>query len=54
MKYVMRQDQIANVSGYVNLPTTEIGSMYNGTYNNTPVNFYDNYSDGDTSATPPF
>ena len=54
MKYVLRQDQIANVSGNVNLPATEIGSMYNGTYNNTPVNFLTNYSDGDTSPVPPF
>jgi hypothetical protein len=54
MKYVLRQDQIANVSGNVNLPASEIGSMYNGTYNNTPVNFLTNYSDGDTSSIPPF
>jgi len=54
MKYVMRQDQIANVSGYVNLPSSEPGYIYNNTYNNTPINFYDNYSDGDTSPIPPF
>lgn len=54
MKYVLRQDQIANVSGNVNLPASEIGSIYNGTYNNTPVNFLTNYSDGDTSSIPPF
>ena len=29
MKYVMRQRQIANVSGYVNLPSSESGSIYN-------------------------
>jgi hypothetical protein len=54
MKYVMRQDQIANVTGTVNLPGTDIGSMYNGTYNNTPVNMFTNYSDGDTNPIPPF
>lgn len=54
MKYVMRQRQIAIVSGNINLPSSESGSIYNGTYNNTPVNFFDNYTGLDTSATPPF
>ena len=54
MKYVMRQDQIANVSGNVNLPSTDTGSMYNGTYNNTPVNFYNNYIDYDHGTPFPF
>ncbi len=50
MKYVMRQDQIANVTGYVNLPSGELGTMYNGTYNNTPVNFIDHYTDYDNGT----
>ena len=54
MKYVMRQNQTANVSGTVNLPGTDIGSMYNGTYNNTPVNFYNNYIDYDHGTPFPF
>ena len=54
MKYVMRQKQIANVSGYINLPAPEIGAMYNGNYNNTAVNFYENYSGDDTAPVPPF
>ncbi len=54
MKYVMRQDQIANVTGNVNLPSTDAGSMYNGTYNNTPVNFYNNYIDYDHGTPFPF
>ncbi len=54
MKYVMRQDQIANVTGNVNLPSTDTGSMYNGTYNNTPVNFYNNYIDYDHGTPFPF
>lgn len=54
MKYVFRQNQIANVTGNVNLPNTEIGSMYNGNYNNTPVDFFNNYSDDDINPIPPF
>lgn len=41
MKYVMTQNQIANVTGYVNLPADQIGSAHNGVYNNTPVDFTD-------------
>lgn len=41
MKYVMTQDQTANVNGTINLPLAEAGSAFNGTYNNTPVNFTD-------------
>ncbi|WP_456315528.1 hypothetical protein [Pseudomonas shirazensis] len=37
MKYVMSQNQIANVTGNINLPADEAGSFYNGNYNNTPV-----------------
>lgn len=50
MKYVMRQDQIARVTGTINLPSSEIGSMYNGVFNNTPVNFLTNYSDYDNGS----
>lgn len=50
MKYVMRQDQIARVTGNINLPSSEIGSMYNGVFNNTPVNFLNNYSDYDNGS----
>lgn len=37
MKYVMSQAQIANVTGYINLPADQSGSIYNGVYDNTPV-----------------
>jgi hypothetical protein len=37
MKYVMTQNQTANVTGYINLPADQAGSIYNGVYNNTPV-----------------
>jgi len=41
MKYVMTQNQTANVSGYVNLPLDQAGSVHNRDYDNTPVNFTD-------------
>lgn len=37
MKYVMTQNQIANVTGNINLPVDQAGSIYNGVYNNIPV-----------------
>ena len=37
MKYVMTQNQIANVTGKIDLPADQAGSIYNDTYNNTPV-----------------
>jgi hypothetical protein len=37
MKYVMTEDQIANVKGYIDLPASEVGSANNGSYNNVPV-----------------
>lgn len=41
MKYVMTQNQTANVSGYINLPASETGAIFNGNYNNTAVDFTD-------------
>lgn len=41
MKYVMTQNQTANITGDVNLPLTDPGSVHNGVYNNTPVDFSD-------------
>ena len=37
MKYVMSQNQVANVQGNINLPLSDPASVYNGTYNNVPV-----------------
>lgn len=37
MKYVLTQDQTVNISGTINLPLTDSGSDYNGTYNDTPT-----------------
>ena len=41
MKYIFKQTQTASVTGTINLPATDDGSAYNGTYNNTPVDFTD-------------
>lgn len=54
MKYVFNQNQTANVSGYINLPAADNGSLYNGIYTNTPVDFLDNYTDNDLISPPPF
>jgi hypothetical protein len=42
MKYVMTQNQTANVTGVINLPADQSGSYYNGGYNNTPVDMSQN------------
>lgn len=36
MKYIMTQDQTVNMNGYINMPATEPGSVYNGMYTNVP------------------
>lgn len=41
MKYIFSQNQTANVTGTINLPASEPGSIHNGVYNNTPVDFTD-------------
>lgn len=41
MKYVMTQNQTANVTGTINLPSINNGAEYNGVYTNTPVDFSD-------------
>jgi hypothetical protein len=42
MKYVMTQNQTANVTGVINLPADQSGSYYNGGYANTPVDMSQN------------
>ena len=34
MKYVMEENRTRTIDGYIDLPNTEVGSQYNGTYNN--------------------
>ena len=41
MKYIFTQDQTATVTGTINLPSSDPGSIYNGVYNNTPIDFSD-------------
>ncbi|WP_431244981.1 hypothetical protein ACQ9BO_12740 [Flavobacterium sp. P21] len=59
MKYVMTQNQIANVTGNINLPADQPGSYYNGVYNNTPVDMSQNgaieggYPKGEAQGFPP-
>ncbi|WP_194765849.1 hypothetical protein [Tamlana sp. I1] len=37
MKYVMYRNRTRTVDGYINLPDTELGSAFNGTYSNEAV-----------------
>lgn len=37
MKYVVQQDQVASITGTINLPESEVGSIYNGTYSNDAI-----------------
>ncbi|KAB1068211.1 hypothetical protein F6U93_07305 [Tamlana haliotis] len=37
MKYVMDNNQTKNIDGYIDLPDSDIGSVFNGTYNNDAV-----------------
>lgn len=41
MKYVMTQNQTALINGNINLPSSEAGSVFNGSYNNQPVDLSD-------------
>lgn len=45
MKYVMKQNQTALITGTINLPSSESGSAYNGIYSlnsdNNPIDFTD-------------
>lgn len=34
MKYVMEDNKNRTLDGFINLPNTDVGSLYNGTYNN--------------------
>ncbi|WP_281335944.1 hypothetical protein [Flavobacterium eburneipallidum] len=43
MKYVMTQNQTANVSGEINFPLTNPSSQFNGSYNNTPVTMTEDF-----------
>jgi hypothetical protein len=59
MKYVMSQNQTANVTGNINLSADQAGSKYNGVYNNTPVDMSQGgaqeggYEEGETNENGP-
>lgn len=54
MKYVFDQYQTAKVTGTINLDPTDNGALYNGVYNQTPVNFGENYTPDDSAIPPAF
>lgn len=43
MKYVMTQNQIANVSGEIDYPASHPSSQFNGIYNNTPTEMTEDF-----------
>lgn len=43
MKYVVTQYQTFNVDGTINLPVSEVGSQFNGVYNNKPTIMSDDF-----------
>ena len=43
MKYVVRQNQTFNVNGTINLPSDDVGSQFNGLYNNMPTVMTDDF-----------
>ena len=43
MKYVMTQNQTANIKGEINLPIEQLGSAFNGTYNNVPIQLTEDF-----------
>jgi len=43
MKYVMTQNQIANIEGAINLDPNADGAIFNGVYNNEPITLTDDF-----------
>lgn len=43
MKYVMTQNQTANLSGEIDYPASHPSSQFNGIYNNTPTVMSENF-----------
>ncbi len=43
MKYVMTQNQFARVNGFINLPASEEGSIFNGVYDNANTEMTDEF-----------
>lgn len=43
MKYVVAQNQTVNINGNINLPMEETGSIFNGNYNNFPIEITEDF-----------
>jgi hypothetical protein len=43
MKYVMTQNQVANLTGEIDYPTSHPSSQFNGIYNSTPTEMTENF-----------
>jgi len=43
MKYVMAMDQKVSIDGYIDIPSSEGGSIYNGIYNNSEMILKDDF-----------
>lgn len=43
MKYVVRRNQFVNINGEINLPLDQAGSVFNGTYNNVPIQITEDF-----------
>ena len=43
MKYVMTQNQTAQIDGDINMPITEPGAVFNGSYNNVPIQLTEDF-----------
>ena len=43
MKYIMTQDQTVTIDGSINLANTESGTVFNGTYNNVPIQLTEDF-----------
>lgn|SRR5690554_1428839 len=43
MKYIMTHNQYVNINGYINLPADELGSNYNGNYQNESIQMTDDF-----------
>lgn len=43
MKYVMTQDQMVNINGYVAMDESQPGAAFNGIYNNVPITLTEDF-----------
>ncbi|WP_417351062.1 hypothetical protein [Flavobacterium alkalisoli] len=43
MKYVMTQNQVTNINGYVDMDPSQPGAAFNGIYNNVPITLTEDF-----------